>query len=128
VILGFPSGPKSVITETTGEVSDFILNIVQMESPTVEHLCSMLNNNLDECSFQVIFMLLMVTVFIDSNESGVANPAYYPNFIDVDEISHHDWCTFTLNCLLKSIKKYLFRRLQNIKTDAGGWKIILVVL
>jgi hypothetical protein len=70
----------------------------------------------------------MVTVFIHPNDSGVANPAYYPNFVHVDAIPHHDWCTFTLDCLLKSIKKYLFRRLQNIKTDAGGWKIILVVL
>ncbi|KAM0915747.1 hypothetical protein ACQ4PT_010629 [Festuca glaucescens] len=128
MILGFPSGSKHVCTTASKEASEFIEIILNKESPTVQHLCSLLTQELDEDVFKVIFMLLMVTVFIDPNGSGIANPSYYPNFKDISSIQHLDWCSFTLDCLLKSIKKYLFRKSQDIKSEIGGCKIVLVVL
>jgi hypothetical protein len=127
MILGFPAGPKAVVRTESIECSDFIMNILKTKSPTVEHLCSLLSTDLNEDSFTVIFMLLLLTAFIDPNASGVANPAYYPNLKDISSIPSLDWCSFTLDCLLRSIKKYLFRKKQNIELESGGCKILLVV-
>ena len=126
-VLGFPQGPKPVETKLTNEACAFIHNIVHMESPNAEYLCSLLNDELDEESFKCIFMLTLLTTFIAPNASGVANSSYYPNIIDVLLIPERDWCSFTLNILLQHIKKYKLRRLQNINTDIGGCKFILVV-
>lgn len=126
MILG-PAGPKAVVRTEPMECSDFIMNIVKTQSPTVEHLCSLLSTDLNENSFTVIFMLLLLTAFIDPNATGVPNPAYYPILEDISSIPNLDWCSFTLNCLLRSIKKFLFRKKQNIELESGGCKILLVV-
>jgi hypothetical protein len=128
MILAFPCSSKHVCTTASKEASDFIETILNKESPTVQHLCSLLTQELDEDVFKIIFMLLLITVFIDPNESGIANPSYYPNFKDISSIQDLDWCSLTLDCLLKSIKKYIFRKSQGIKSEIGDCKIVLVVL
>jgi hypothetical protein len=127
MILGFPAGPKAVVRTQSVEHPDFIFNIVKTKFPTVEHLCYLLSTDLDEDSFTVIFMMLLLTAFIDPNASGIPNPAYYANLEDISSIPNLDWCKFTLDCLLRSIEKFLFRKKQNIDLESGGCKILLVV-
>jgi hypothetical protein len=71
--------------------------------------------------------MLLLTAFIDPNASGIPNPAYYANLEDISSIPNLDWCKFTLDCLLRSIEKFLFRKKQNIDLESGGCKILLVV-
>jgi hypothetical protein len=127
MILGFPCSSKPVMTTPSEEASEFIRNIVQEEFPSIELLCSLLTNDLDDASFKVIFMLLIVNVFIAPNESGVANPAFYGNFLHVHTIQQLDWSCFTLDCLLQAIDNYLFNKSNGIETEVLACKILLVV-
>jgi hypothetical protein len=63
-ILGIPRGNKATQNIATKEASDIIHKIVQMEEPTVEYLCSILTNELDETSFKQVFMVTTLNAFL----------------------------------------------------------------
>lgn len=126
-ILGIPSGSNNVRLKVSKEATACIEKIVQIESPSVEDLCSMLSNQLDDTTFSIIFMLLNLSSFIAPDGSGCANPCYYENLINVLQIPELDWCSFTLNWLLVNIKKYQRGLLECCPAEMGGCKIILAV-
>jgi hypothetical protein len=127
IILGFPHGPKPVATNPTKEGLEFICSILQEESPTIEQLLSLLTSEVDDITFKVTFMVLIVNVFIAPNGSGFVNPSYHENFRDVNTVNQLDWCSFSLECLMTAIKKHLNNKLQGILEEIQGCKILLVV-
>jgi hypothetical protein len=106
---------------------DHINQIVGTNNPTVEFLCALLKNDLDEKTFSCAFMMLTLDAFIAPNGYGSASTAYYHALVDLDFVPLFDWCSFSLKWLLMSIDKYRSRLLQGIQSEIGGCKLILVV-
>jgi hypothetical protein len=120
-ILGIPFGWRTV------QLTDSRKQSLDLDTPSIECLCSMLTNDLDEPSFSVIFMKLLLSAFIAPNGRGSASPEYYGNLADVNEIPRFDWCTFTLNWLLAHIRNFQLGVFEGSISEMGGCKIILVV-
>jgi hypothetical protein len=120
-ILGIPFGWRTV------QLTDSKKQSIDLDTPSIECLCSMLTNDLDETSFSVIFMKLLLSAFIAPNGRGSASPEYYANLSDVNDIPRFDWCTFTLNWLLAHIRNFQQGVFEGSISKIGECKIILVV-
>ena len=127
-ILGLPCGPMSVQFKCSKEDIDIIKEVTHTESPTAEHLCNLLNNDLlDDTSFSRVFMLLTLDAFIAPAGCGISSHSYYHNLIRVTDIPNLDWCSFALNWLLLCIKRFHKTKMHGIQEEIGGCKPILVV-
>jgi hypothetical protein len=126
-IFGFPAGPKRIHRKKTKEATEFFAEILKTESPTIAYLCNLLDTTDDEALFAHTFMTLIIYVFLAPNGSGIVKICYYSNLVDLSEVPQMDWCYFTLEMLLKYIKKYQLRKVHDTQKDIGGCKMLLVV-
>jgi hypothetical protein len=125
-ILGLPFGSKPVILNSTDSSTEFIVKAVNHQNPSVQYLCSLITNDLNEESFSIIFMLLVLSAFVAPDGNGLTSQLYYNSLINIADIPSFDWCTLSLNWLLMHIKQYKTGLSTDI-TKIGGCKIILVV-
>lgn len=125
-ILGLPFGSKPVILNSTDSSTEFIVKTVNLQNPSVQCLCSLITHDLNEESFSIIFMLLVLSAFVAPDGNGLTSPLYYNSLIKIADIPSFDWCTLALNWLLMHIKKYKTGLSTDI-TKIGGCKIILVI-
>lgn len=125
-ILGLPFGSKPLLLKSTDSSKEFIKNIFHMENPSVEYLFSLIKPDLDEASFSLIFMLLVMSAFVAPDGNGFSSPLYYHSLIKFDAIQGFDWCTFAFKWLMLHIKKFQSGLCKDI-TEIGGCKIILVI-
>lgn len=69
-----------------------------------------------------LFLIIMGGCFLGNNSSTV-HSALVRSIVDVDQISHYDWGTFTLAFFLRSMR----RRTEALTTDKFGFYHFLLV-
>lgn len=126
-ILGIPLGGFPIQTEPTTETCDFIRKEINMETPSVEHLFSLLSENLEEDKFCRVFMLIVLSVFIAPNSEGVASRKFYSALVNIEAVAKHDWCLFTISNLVYSINEARIEKINGKDIFPRGCKLALVV-
>ena len=70
-IFGMPIGGVHVITKPSEATYEFIKHELGTTSPTIEYLFSIINDELPEDKYCRIFILILVSLFVAPNSSGV---------------------------------------------------------
>ena len=102
---GIPIGWVPVITKPSKVTYEFIQHELGTTAPTVEYLFSIINDDLPEDKLCRIFILILLSLFVAPNSSGVASKFVYIAIVHIERISQYDWCLLCLGYMLYSIKK-----------------------
>ena len=126
-IFGMPIGGVPVITKPSEETYEFIKHELGTTSPTIEYLFSIINDELPEDKYCRIFILILLSLFVAPNSSGVVTKFVYNAVVDIDSISQYDWCLLCLSYMVYSIKKAKLNKASTKKFIPGGSKLLMVV-
>jgi hypothetical protein len=126
-VIGIPCGPEPVIMTSSHDDRHFINEMLKNQAPTVECVCNMLKNDLDEATFARTYLILALNAFIAPSPCGSISDIYYHNLLNIQGVHSLDWCSFALRWLVMSIKSYQSRKLEGFEDEIGGCKLILVV-
>ena len=126
-IFGIPIGGVPVITKPSEATYEFIKHELGTTAPTIEYLFSIINDDLPQDKYCRIFILILLSLFVAPNSSGVVTKFVYKAIVDVDSISQYDWCLLCLSYMVYSIKKAKLNNSSTNKFIPGGSKLLMVV-
>uniref|UniRef100_A0A8R7UUI4 Aminotransferase-like plant mobile domain-containing protein n=1 Tax=Triticum urartu TaxID=4572 RepID=A0A8R7UUI4_TRIUA len=126
-IFGMPIGGVPVITKPSEATYEFIKHELGTTSPTIEYLFSIINDELPEDKYCRIFILILLSLFVAPNSSGVVTKFVYNAVVDIDSISQYDWCLLCLSYMVYSIKKAKLNKASTKKFIPGGCKLLMVI-
>ncbi|VAH74779.1 unnamed protein product [Triticum turgidum subsp. durum] len=124
---GIPIGGHPVITKPSEATYEFIQQQLGTTAPTIEYLFSIMNDDLPEEKYCKIFILILLSLFVAPNSSGVASKFVYSAIVDIDRISQYDWCLLCLSYMVYSIKKTRLKNIVNKEIIPGGSKLLMLI-
>ncbi|TVU41063.1 hypothetical protein EJB05_14554 [Eragrostis curvula] len=128
-ILDLPSGGSYICGKGTLESYQYISHKIKSDglTPSVHELCSLINDDVQENEFALVFVLLALAAFLCPNTRGVCSVRYYPAIVNVKAIKDCDWCTFVLEWLVSYIKKFQATKGTSLSSSVGGCTLLLVI-
>ena len=126
-IFGIPIGGVPFIMKPSEATYEFIKHELGTTAPTIEYLFSIINDDLPKDKYCRIFILILLSLFVAPNSSGVVTKFVYSAIVDVDSISQYDWCLLCLSYMVYSIKKAKLNNSSTKKFIPGGSKLLMVV-
>lgn len=134
-ILGVPYGGYTISQHATKTEKEVIANDTRTTTvaPTIEHLFTLVTNDLVGDKFVRIFMLISLASFLCPTSHPSASKHYYSAIASVGDIAKYDWCSFILGWLIESIQKFQVSTTKGIAlgqgkvSTLGGCLFVLVV-
>ncbi|GKD28501.1 hypothetical protein Tco_1239279, partial [Tanacetum coccineum] len=79
---------------------------IKVESQKAKNLSDTVIAKWRKSEFNLEFLVLFFSIFGLGNKDGTINERIMPFFPNTDDVSQMDWCSYALECMVRSCKEY----------------------